>query len=222
MTKKIKVKIVNSDSSTVRMFREWKSHGYEFAVMSGDIHSRPDLICFTGGEDVNPKLYGERAIYGTFFNDRRDEEEIKWFKRYFDVPKVGICRGGQLLNVLSGGSMWQDVNNHGRSHGMINLLPIPDRRVAGEELRVSSTHHQMMIPGLDGETLAIAMNDKKSAGLANAYTSASTRDFPEFDTEVVWYGSSRSLCYQPHPEYANQEENQRYFFDLLDYFFFSD
>lgn len=220
--KKIKVKIVNGDHTVLNLFKNKKGIGYEFSILKDDIHSVPDLIVFTGGPDVNPKLYDEVPIRGTHFVEHRDKEDIYWFDKYLTIPKVGICRGGQLLNVLSGGSMWQDVNNHLGNHTLINLLPIPARRDMGDEIRVSSTHHQMMIAGEGGEVIAIAMDDKKMHGRATAYSSAKDKDFPDFDTEVVWYETTKSLCYQPHPEHFNQEENTKYFFDLLDFFYFGE
>lgn len=219
--KKIRVKIIGpSDYMVAQMFRKHSSAFLEFVVMKDDIYSKPDLVCFTGGPDVNPSLYKENKINETQFSEFRDREDISFYERYKDTPKVGICRGGQLLNVLSGGAMWQHVNNHGSYHEIINLLPIPARWAQGDILKVSSTHHQMMIAGTDGEVLAIAMNKEQNSGIATTYLSGTARDRPIFDTEVVWYEKTKSLCYQPHPEYSNQKDNEKYFFDLIEYFFF--
>lgn len=165
----------------------------------------PHLVVFTGGEDITPRLYGERALAMTHYNERRDAREEEFYKRFLKVPKVGICRGGQFLNVMSGGSMWQHVDNHGRRHEIIDLIS----KEAIKE--VVSTHHQMMIPGPRGEVIAIASE-------ATEFISAKhERPKPEFDTEVVFYNSTNSLCFQPHPEYGIGPTRD-YFFSLLNYF----
>lgn len=53
-----------------------------------------DIVIFTGGEDVDPSLYGCKKHITTFSNIDRDEEEIKMFKQIRpDQLAVGICRG---------------------------------------------------------------------------------------------------------------------------------
>lgn len=215
--KEIKVRIVGIDPSTTTMFRNKESAFFNYFPMVSDVWEKPDLVVFTGGEDVNPTLYNENPLKETYFSDMRDREDMTWYNRYIDVPKVGICRGGQFLNVMAGGSMWQHVDNHGLSHTLINLLPMGARWAMGDLIKVTSTHHQMMIPGEDGEVIGIAMNDEQSKGIANTYLSATKRDMPEYDTEVVYYDNTRSLCYQAHPEYIRDTENEKYFFDLIEH-----
>lgn len=198
---KPKVMVIGPDSQVAKLFVD---HGW--AMCAGN--EEPDLICFTGGEDVSPKLYDEPKHSTTYDNPRRDETEQKVFAKYEAFPKVGICRGGQFLNVLSGGSMYQNVNKHARgNHDMIDLI-------TGESFSVTSTHHQMMRSGKDGEVLAIAFE-------ATVFESGPgiPPSSPEFDTEVVWYRSTNSLCFQPHPEYPHSpEECITYFFSLIEYF----
>lgn len=167
---------------------------------------RPDLVCFTGGADVDPALYGEPNV-GSSINKARDEVEMKVFKEFDKAPKVGICRGGQFLNVMSGGKMWQDIKGHTRYHTAINLL-------TGTELYVSSTHHQMMRPGNGGEELMIATE-------ASDHKNGNPNDnaVPNHDTEVVWYKDTNSLCFQPHPEYQTGDDDLvNAFFGMVDYF----
>jgi carbamoylphosphate synthase small subunit len=210
---KLKVRVVGDNFGVSSMFIK---RGYE--VMINDIFSKPDLFVFTGGEDITPKFYGEKSLPGTRSNESRDIREFKIFNTHEKVPKVGICRGGQFLNVANGGEMWQHVNKHGSSHRLINLLPAK-KRIQGEELLVTSTHHQMMIPSEDAEIIGIAMNDTKTGGLATEYVSASERERPKFDTEIVWYEKTNSLCFQPHPEYLPKSSLEDYFFELVEHFF---
>src|SRR5687768_16963203 len=71
-----------------------------------------DLICFTGGEDVTPSLYGEVKHPLTYNNPERDKHEVEYFNQFIGIPKVGICRGGQFLNVMSGGKLHQHILGH--------------------------------------------------------------------------------------------------------------
>lgn len=167
-------------------------------------NDRPDLVVFLGGEDIDPALYGEPRLTQTrSINPRRDAMEKGKFELYKGIPKVGICRGGQMLNVLSGGSMFQHVDNHTNSHGVVDLL-------TEDYMEVTSTHHQMMVPGEGAEVLAIAWE-------ATQRLSGTKREQPDFDTEAVWYEKTNSLCFQPHPEYQDNDCRDL-FFSYIKYF----
>lgn len=183
-------------------------NGWE--ILERDSVETPHLVCFTGGDDLNPTMYKEKPLPCTNFDDERDLFDLQAWEDYVDVPKVGICRGGQFLNVMCGGSLWQDVNNHGGSHDCMNLLQIEE--VPHIELRVTSTHHQMMDAGINGEVIAIS-------NVASKFRSGNPhKKSPRFDTEVVWYEKNKCLCYQPHPEYKSlYPQHTEYFFDLINY-----
>lgn len=59
-------------------------------------------LLLTGGEDVNPKLYGEERIAETDApDDERDALELRLIAQALerDIPVFAICRGMQMLNV---------------------------------------------------------------------------------------------------------------------------
>lgn len=171
-------------------------------------YDNPDLVCFSGGEDVSPRLYNEEEHETTHSNEMRDAKEMQIFNMYEQHPKVGICRGGQFLNVMSGGEMWQNVNGHHKDHEMVDLI-------GNTIIQVTSDHHQMMIPHKDGQVLGISFETSKFEG---AYPNQN-REPPRDDTEVIWYRSTNSLCIQSHPEYYDaSEELVNYFFSLIHYF----
>lgn len=169
-----------------------------------------DFILFTGGEDVDPSLYGEAPLQSTYFSRVRDDFEMKVYKEALEVgiPMVGICRGGQFLNVANGGAMWQHVNNHTRSH---MLFPLDDAGAPVEPgFLVTSTHHQMMRPHEDGVVLAVAAE----ATELQSHTTIHEKDRAEAtDVEVVWYPETGCLCFQPHPEMKAATEACRKYFD---------
>lgn len=208
MKKKYKVYLVNYDREINDMFR----YSADFEVVNSSSYN-PDILVFDGGPDVSPELYGEKPIPGTHPDKNKEAWNDKFWGDFPNTLKVGICFGGQYLNVKSGGAMFQDVNNHGRTHKLINLLDMTKYFPAGSKVTVTSTHHQMMIPGEGGEVLAIANE-------ATVFKSGSDRENPKVDTEVIWYPKTKSLCFQPHPEYLSQAAigTRDYFFTLLRYF----
>lgn len=201
-THKGRVLVLGGGMDYIRMFYE---NGWNGA---NDIMDA-DVICFTGGEDVDPEFYGEKALSVSRFNTSRDNFEMEVYCKAVveDIPMVGICRGGQFLNVMSGGSLWQDVNGHLGRHEIKDTF-------SGEIIQgMSSTHHQMMRPCKDGKILAHAAKSTLKLGFGQEMK----RDTPEMDdVEVVWYENGKSLCFQPHPEFGGYPDCRTYFFDLFD------
>lgn len=172
-----------------------------------------DLVQFTGGEDVSPCLYGEERHPYTGDSIERDLYEAGYFAfaRRMNIPMAGICRGGQFLNVMSGGKMYQHVSEHatGARHALTDAL-------SGAEISVSSTHHQMMRPGEHSLLVATTkLGGLKSYMLGDAAVMQGDREEP--DTEVVYYPHTKALCFQPHPEFFGPgDECFEYYFDLIE------
>ena len=93
-----------------------------------------DAIILTGGEDLDPKWYGEEPLYDekgnnlNVINAKRDTSEMLYIKYALDLdmPMLCICRGMQLLNVACGGTLWQDIPTQ---VGETVLHRDPDKRV---------------------------------------------------------------------------------------------
>lgn len=187
-----------------------------------DTLEEADIVQFTGGEDINPKLYGEETHRSVYFHKARDEYEIAAFNHAQDLGKLcaGVCRGGQLLNVLSGGSMYQDVRGHGGSYDGHPAMDVED----GSVFSVTSYHHQMMKLGEGGVLLAKSqkMLSRTKLGmtkLGNPRPEEVVTIDDDVEVEGCYYPSTRSLCYQPHPEFANDDSACRnwYFAKLEKY-----
>ncbi|MHC4445012.1 MAG: gamma-glutamyl-gamma-aminobutyrate hydrolase family protein [Planctomycetota bacterium] len=76
----------------------------------GDIEAlldKVDGLLLTGGEDIDPGLYGGSADEASGTNRGRDEFEIRLIRGAVerDMPILGICRGIQILNVAYGGTI---------------------------------------------------------------------------------------------------------------------
>lgn len=199
------VYIEHSDHAYRNMFRQ-----REWEVT--DDPTEADLIQFTGGADVSPVLYGQNKHPSTGCNADRDLKEILLFQMYDGIkPMAGICRGGQFLNVMCGGKLYQDVNNHGVNGTHEALL------YGKDAIQVTSTHHQMMIPHADGTvTMTAKLSTQKAmyddTGILTTYSNAAR---PE-DCEAVIYYQDNVLCFQPHPEYMGKDSDcQNAYFDML-------
>ena len=71
-----------------------------------------DALILSGGEDVAPARYGEAVLNSTVeVNAPRDTSDFLLAAEAMrrGIPVLGICRGSQLLNVLLGGSLYQDL-----------------------------------------------------------------------------------------------------------------
>jgi len=167
-----------------------------------------DLVCFTGGTDINPQLYAQVAIAETDHPDiQRDAFEEQVFQECVrsGIPMVGICRGAQLLCALSGGHLFQDVAGHLTSHKADTA--------DGRDMLVTSSHHQMMDPR-DTKHSVLMWADNRSGYYI---TETIEKHGPPVDYEVVYFHETRALSHQPHPEWMERtSQYYQWFFKTVD------
>jgi gamma-glutamyl-gamma-aminobutyrate hydrolase PuuD len=114
------------------------------------------------GEDIEPQRYAaERANFRYLekTDPEKDEIELRLLRYALEkhVPVLGICRGSQLLNVISGGTLYGDVKKEKKSrlrhisprqydtyrHRVSVVAGTPLARWYGRPtLQVNSYHHQ--------------------------------------------------------------------------------
>ena len=125
-----------------------------------DVASICDGFLFTGGQDINPQLYGEnkKSTCHELCEIRDTMEKILFsIACADDKPILGICRGLQILNVLCKGTLYQDLNTEYMSNTSHSMEPPYDRIVhfvdieqksllyewfSCDRLGVNSYHHQ--------------------------------------------------------------------------------
>ena len=156
------------------------------------------LILFTGGEDVSPSLYGHTSpkhLCG--YNSLRDAMEMPIFETAvsYGIPMTGICRGSQFLNVLCGGGLLHHITNHGYNHTIATTT-------TNELLDVTSTHHQMSIPGPKGHIVAWSA-EKRSTVYIGDKDEEVQYNGPE--VEGIYYPEFKVFAVQYHPEYMNKK-----------------
>lgn len=167
-----------------------------------DIISRLDGVLMSGGNDMNPNLYGEepRANLDAI-SDLRDFTDRCVLANALErnLPILGICRGLQFINVYFGGTLYQDIPkdvpgamDHRSStaakdleHHAHNIKIEPDSKlhdiIKVDNIDTNSHHHQS-VKNL-GEGLRITA--RASDGVVEAIETDDDRFI---------------ICIQAHPE----------------------
>lgn len=112
-----------------------------------------DGLVLGGGGDVEPAWYGQENWACDTVDGERDwrERQLIGLAVEKKIPILGICRGIQLLNVVFGGDLIQDIGaSHSMTQGQYRLhltrtLPGSQlNRLYGAEPVTNSGHHQVI------------------------------------------------------------------------------
>jgi putative glutamine amidotransferase len=151
-----------------------------------------DGLILAGGSDIDPGSYGAQPHPETRGSwPERDRFEIALGTRALerDMPVLGICRGMQMLNVIQGGTLNQDIPGlalHRHTPGVftdhcveLEAGSLAARVVGGERTEVKSTHHQ----GLEELGEGVVASGHADDGLVEAI------DLPgrSFAVGVLWH-----------------------------------
>ncbi len=170
-----------------------------------------DGFILTGGVDIDPSFYGGNLDYDNkpqAFEPERDKFEAKIYKysQANNKPVLGICRGLQLVNVLQGGKLIQDLNAEMniKHCGPGDLDGQHDIRIEKDTLlynitfceagNINSSHHQAIDPNAVGDNLMVNAYDDCEEKLIEGI---------EFKDKT---NKAFMLCVQWHPE---RMENQQ-------------
>lgn len=144
----------------------------------GEILSRVDGLVISGGEDVDPKEYGEKKkpLCGepSPLRDEAEKAQVAWCLAH-DLPVLAICRGMQSLNVFAGGTLVQDIaselhtavwHSQPQDHTVITHrvkaldAPLFASITGVSEIGVNSKHHQCIArPGRGVRVIAECPDD---------------------------------------------------------------
>lgn len=145
--------------------------------------SRLDGVVLPGGGDLDPRLYGEEPSAVCYdVNRAQDGLDMAVARRALDagLPLLGICRGHQLLNVLYGGTLVQDMAVSAVTHNepapadgtgpwaWHNVDVAPGSKVAGlygaapaeaVSVKIASGHHQAVARVAEGLVVTARAED---------------------------------------------------------------
>lgn len=175
-----------------------------------------DGLILSGGQDVSPVFYGEdpREKIGATY-PKRDDSEVALAKAVIatEKPVLGICRGLQLLNVIHGGTLYQDLSENAEvfvkhrqetdTNHPIHKVKVDTTSYMGtflsDEVSVNSLHHQIIRELGNGFKATATSND----GVIEAFESIDE--------------NMNVLAVQWHPEnlYYKDDDHMALFEDLV-------
>lgn len=173
---------------------------------------RYDGFLFTGGQDVTPALYGEEAL--PVCGERcpqRDAMERLLFRAAAerDKPILGICRGLQFINVMLGGTLYQDLPAQRPSE--VNHRQAPPYDSPSHKVELPDGSPLQMLLG----TGSITVNSCHHQGVKDLAPALRPMAFaPDGLAEAVFHPGRRFLwAVQWHPEFSRLvDENSRRIF----------
>lgn len=125
------------------------------AMYLPEVDTSYDGLILCGGNDVDPKYYGEPVDGSVNIDLPRDEAEFALLDAYVKAGKsvLGICRGHQLINIYFGGSLYQDIPeadlhtcrlDYYCTHSVTAVKGSLLEKLYGTEFTVNSSHHQAL------------------------------------------------------------------------------
>lgn len=122
---------------------------------------RCDGIVLLGGGDISPDLYGHHGeVPNSYGVDRRADDysiELVRRARAAAVPVLGICRGSQVINVASGGTLVPDITDHVLHRGVA-----PDPTFLDEEVLLAEGSWLSRVLGRD--TISVRNGHHQAVG----------------------------------------------------------
>lgn len=161
-----------------------------------------DGLLLQGGNDVAPQSYGEEPLQPDWAGDPvRDRYETELVNAFVQAgkPVFGICRGLQLLNVMFGGSLLQDIHTQRPASRAHRDASIYERHVHAVEV-LPGTRLAELYPG----TARASVNSIHHQGinrLAPGFVVEARCPDDGMVEAVRWQGPSFVAGVQWHPEF---------------------
>ena len=194
--------------------RQDLANDFELIELSFEKNNTDDIyqcdgFILTGGIDVEPSFYDGKNDYKNkpgLFKPERDafEAKIYEYSQANKLPVLGICRGMQLINVLQGGKLIQDLDQENerhkkeesdKEHTIVTENDTLLYKISGNlSGHVNSAHHQAIDPNAIGDNLKVNAYDDDDEMIIEGL---------EFDNKT---NKGFMLCVQWHPERMKEKE----------------
>ncbi len=165
-----------------------------------------DGLLLPGGADVNPILYGEEPIEACGKpNETRDNAEPSILKAFLEAgkPVFAICRGIQIMNVVLGGSLFQDI----KSQQQVNHADFIHRTKFTHTANVNENSKLFEIMG-KSEIKVNSMHHQAIKELGNGLISTATSS-DGFIEAIELENYSFCVGVQWHPEHMSKKNNDQ-------------
>ena len=172
---------------------------------------RLDGVLLSGGGDVDPNLYGQRATKNLGnVAPRRDAAELaiaKYVIHETKKPLLGICRGIQVMNIAMGGTLHIDLPDAGKLCHSLNMYP---RDMTSHQVTVEKNSRLGTI--MDGADRVNSFHHEAIDQVAEGFM-VTARSVPDEVIEAVELPGDRFVVgVQWHPEeLIAREETKRLF-----------
>ena len=175
-------------------------------ALAESLLAKVDGIVFSGGPDLDPVEYGEEILNETVSIDAvRDRSDLLLARAALasGKPVLAICRGEQLMNVVLGGSLYQDlpaqvegVLPHSDTTHMIGVEKgsVLFDLFGSDSLLVNTFHHQAVKDVAPGSRVTARSSDGVVEAFENANVLA-VQFHPErmFQADPSWLALFRYL-----------------------------
>lgn len=171
-----------------------------------ELISLVDGLLLTGGEDISPCFYNEepRIVIGAT-SPQRDQSEIWLIQEAMNQKKpiLGICRGMQLINVVLGGSLYQDLSEH--PHVSVQHVQKAKPHISTHSIQVEENSYVSTLFETGSYVNSFHHQALKTIGSPLKVTAWSHDNIPE---AIEYFESSQSILgLQWHPELNALKEN---------------
>ena len=162
-------------------------------------------VVIGGGDDIEPEHYGSIKTPSRNYDPERDNLEMDIIRQALtaNAPLLGICRGAQLINVVQGGTLFDDIRPL-RQHTSNRLHIRPIKWVnleAGSQLQKLLKATTVKVNSLHNQAINQIGSELRIIG----------KDQDEF-IQAIEGLSGFVLGVQWHPEYLPYKYHQRRLF----------
>jgi putative glutamine amidotransferase len=161
-----------------------------------------DGLVLQGGNDIAPQSYDEEPLKPEWSGDRvRDQYESALVHAFVAAgkPVFGICRGFQLLNVMQGGTLYQDIVTQRPDALDHRQLPRYENHFHAIEL-VPGTKLASLYPGVV-RAQANSIHHQGIKDLAPGFEVEARCPDDGMIEAIRWKGPSYIAAVQWHPEF---------------------
>lgn len=173
-----------------------------------------DAVLLSGGQDMDPALYGQDNTSSWKVTRGSDDFDIATARAAIarGLPILGVCRGAQVLNVALGGGLLQEIQQEGSAAHPTYREMRPELRSHRHEVVVRAGTRLAAIYD-DGAMVVNSLHHQAIGALAPDLVVSATA--PDGVIEAIEGQTTDVVAVQWHPEMLHEEGGDALFADLV-------